>query len=485
MQKTMNNNEKYRNHISPEKLSILNDFPGMIFLITQQEVAYANPAATDFLDKKKRKEILLSILFNFIQGKEETTERITLDDLQLELAIIPTHSDSREMLYWIFLHHTSRAQKKLAELTRCHTNLKQHLVSKEKELDKSEKDRKHLADKLHTLEAHLNQTPVDSKMVGSSQALKDLRKMVLQVAHTDATILITGESGTGKELVANFIQESSARSDKPFLKINCNSISESLLESDLFGYEKGAFTGASSQQKGKFEEVNGGTLFLDEIGDISPRMQAALLRVLQNQEIIRVGGNKTIKVDVRIIAATNRNLEEMVSDGSFRLDLFYRLNIINIAIPPLRERKEDIVDLTTHFIRKYRAVFGRKISFLPQPVLDKLLLHNWPGNIRELENVIQRAVLTAKNNVITKEELQFDNLGITFPEDTGISTNSIEPEIDRPLKDTIATVEKKVIRASLEKHCGNVAAVSAELALGKTALYDKMKRYAISAKSFK
>ena len=320
-------------------------------------------------------------------------------------------------------------------------------------------------------------------MVGSSKAMCELRDMVFQVAKSDATILITGESGTGKELVANLIRETSNRNENPFLKINCNTINDSLLESDLFGYEKGAFTGADSKRKGKFEVVDGGTIFLDEIGDISPRMQAALLRVLQDGELIRVGGNMPIKVDVRIIAATNLDLAKAVQAGVFRLDLYYRLNIINISIPPLRERKEDIVDLVTHFIRRYRLAFKKDINFLPQSIIDRLLNHDWPGNIRELENVIQRAVLMAKGNIITENELLFD---IPAEGKQPISfTSQIEHLNGLPLKGMISELEREIIVHSLEKHKGNVAQTAQELQLGKTAFYEKMKRYDISPKDLK
>jgi Nif-specific regulatory protein len=340
--------------------------------------------------------------------------------------------------------------------------------------------RKSLANELNSLKEHLQEQPSEGNMVGSSRALTELRDMVFQVAKSDATILITGESGTGKELVANLLRESSNRNNKPFLKINCNTISDSLLESDLFGHERGAFTGADSKRKGKFEVVDSGTIFLDEIGDISPRMQAALLRVLQDGEIIRVGGNIPIKIDVRVIAATNRDLTAMVQEGSFRLDLFYRLNIINISIPPLRERKEDIIDLTTHFIRKYRQAFKKDISFLPQSILDKLLIHNWPGNVRELQNVIQRAVLMAKNNAITENELFFDM------QPGGQEDNSNKNYLDKidgkSLKTIIAEIEKDVIEFSLKKNRGKVAETVEQLEIGKTAFYDKMKRYNISPK---
>jgi Nif-specific regulatory protein len=255
------------------------------------------------------------------------------------------------------------------------------------------------------------------------------------------------------------------------------------LESDLFGHEKGSFTGADVKRIGKFEVVDGGTIFLDEIGDISPRMQAALLRVVQDGELIRVGGNSPIRIDVRVIAATNRDLAMMVQDGSFRLDLFYRLNIINISIPPLRERKEDLIDLTTHFIRKYRQAFKKEINFLPQSILDRLVEHNWPGNVRELENVIQRAVLMAKNNIITENELFFD----MRPGDKGQKPEEsyLQRLNGRTLKDMVADVEKDIITFALEKNRGNVAQTVQELDIGKTAFYDKMKRYQISPKDHK
>jgi len=310
--------------------------------------------------------------------------------------------------------------------------------------------------------------------------------MIEHVAKFDATILLTGESGTGKELVANLIQKLSDRSEKPYLKVNCNAINDNLLESDLFGYEKGAFTGATSLQKGKFEIVNGGTLFLDEIGDISPRMQAALLRVLQNGEIIRVGGNKSFLDDVRIIAATNVDLAQKVQDGTFRLDLFYRLNIINIHIPPLRERREDIVDLVKYFVKHYRTAFNKEIDFLPNSIISRLLLHDWPGNVRELENVVQRAVLMAKNNIITEREICIGEQTSSPSSHSSNFMNQVCFQIGKKsLKDIIADIEKEVIVQSLKQNETNVVDTAKKLQVGKTALYTKMKRYGLTPKTLK
>ncbi|MCF6187991.1 MAG: sigma 54-interacting transcriptional regulator, partial [Desulfobulbaceae bacterium] len=290
--------------------------------------------------------------------------------------------------------------------------------------------------------------------------------------------------GTGKELVANLVKASSNRDDGPFLKINCNAINDSILESDLFGYEKGAFTGAVTRKKGKFEIVDGGTIFLDEIGDISPRMQASLLRVLQNGEVVRCGGTEPVKVDVRVIAATNVDLATAVKEKKFRLDLYYRLNIINIVMPPLRERKEDIVELVSHFVKHYRVAFKKDIDFVPQSIINRLLNHDWPGNVRELENMIQRAVLMAKDKMITETDLFFDR---NMDQDQIANPMAnLQAKIGLlPMKGILAEFEAEIIRQALLKYKGNVSKAASDLKIGKTALYDKMKRHHISAKEIK
>ena len=277
------------------------------------------------------------------------------------------------------------------------------------------------------------------------------------------------------------MQATSAREDKPFLKINCNAISDSLLEADLFGYEKGAFTGAQTRKIGKFEVVDGGTIFLDEIGDISPHMQVSLLRVLQNGEIIRVGGNEPVQVDVRVIAATNVDLAQAVKDKKFRLDLYYRLNIITIDIPPLRDRKEDIVELVSHFVNHYRLAFDKEIDFVPKSVINRLLLHDWPGNVRELENLIQRAVLMSKGKMITEGDLLFDqDPRMEQPVRNGFDLNGRLGSL--PLKEILAEVETTVITETLRRCEGNVGLAATQLHIGKTALYDKMKQRGILPK---
>ncbi len=477
--------------------SLLEAIPEMVLLVVgDQWVEYMNPSAVGFFGDLRRHTLgenstqqstaraLLKMAQQVLDNKQlGKTLEATYQGHHLEYTLSPFHGYKGDSLFWFFIRDLTDSKRQLEELSQFHNSIETILSHKISELKESERTRQMLASELNSLKEHLKEQPAEGKMVGSSRALSELRDMVFQVAKSDATILITGESGTGKELVANLIRESSNRSNKPFLKINCNTINDSLLESDLFGHEKGAFTGADGKRKGKFEVVDGGTIFLDEIGDISPRMQAALLRVLQDGDIIRVGGNSPVKVDVRVIAATNLDLSAMVHKGTFRLDLYYRLNIINISIPPLRERKDDIVDLTTHFIRKYRQAFKKDINFLPQSILDRLLQHNWPGNVRELENVIQRAVLMAKNNIITESELLFD--AHANGENLSPQKNYLNHLDSRNLKDVVAEVEKDIILHSLEKNHGNVAETVKQLDIGKTALYDKMKRYNISPKALK
>jgi len=244
-------------------------------------------------------------------------------------------------------------------------------------------------------------------IVGASRKMQEVFKIVERVAGSNATVLIRGESGTGKELIARAIHYNSTRHDKPFIAVSCAALPETLLESELFGYEKGAFTGAVGQKAGRFELAHHGTLFLDEIPDISPAMQVKMLRVLQEREFERVGGTKPVRVDVRLLAATNRDLEQAVANGEFRPDLYYRLQVIQIFLPPLRERKEDIPTLVEHFIEKFNQENGKNVKFASPEAMDLLMKYNWPGNIRELENAIERGVVLADadSDVITPDLL--------------------------------------------------------------------------------
>ena len=478
--------------------NLLDIMPEMVLLVHGgSSIEYMNPSAINFFGELRGKEKTAhtgkdsdtaSMLFEIIQQTLEKSQtgsqqHINLNGSFFECILAPFEGYKGDLLHWLFLRDISHVSEAGGDQAFFNTSIESFIASEIKDIKDRDRVRRALTKEKNYLKDHLGTHHEEGTMVGSSKTLRQIRRMVEQVAESDATILISGESGTGKELVANLIREHSLRNNKPFLKINCNTINDSLLESDLFGYEKGAFTGAETRRKGKFEVVDGGTIFLDEIGDISPRMQAALLRVLQDGEIIRVGGNEPIKVDVRIIAATNVDLAAAVHEGSFRLDLYYRLNIINIFMPPLRERKEDIAELVSHFVRRYRKAFKKDITFLPKTIMNRLLEHSWPGNVRELENVIQRAVLMAKSNVITANDLFFDK-----PHDAEPAPSSkplIERFPDMSLRDMLAEVEKEIIVDSLAKHSGNVAVTAQRLSVGKTAFYDKLKRYNISPKDHK
>jgi two-component system, NtrC family, response regulator AtoC len=272
------------------------------------------------------------------------------------------------------------------------------------------------------------------RIVGSSVALEKVLAIVKKVTKSNTTVLIRGETGTGKELIAGATHHNSLRASRNFVKVNCAALQENLLESELFGHEKGAFTGADKQRIGRFEQADGGTLFLDEIGDMSPNTQAKVLRVLQEHEFERLGGTRTLKVDVRLIAATNRDLPTMVAAGTFREDLYYRLNVVTIQMPPLRERKDDIVPLASSFIAKFSAELKKRINGL-EPDAQKLLLrYNWPGNIRELENTIERAMLLAEGRAISIDDLRLGDTATMVPAREAVSVVKIPPT-GLPLED--------------------------------------------------
>lgn len=303
-------------------------------------------------------------------------------------------------------------------------------------------------------------------MVGDSPAMRALLNNITLVAPSDATVLIHGESGTGKELVARALHASSARSRRPLVILNCAALNESLLESELFGHEKGAFTGADKRREGRFVEADGGTLFLDEIGDISPLMQMRLLRAIQEREVQRVGSNQTLSVDVRLIAATHRDLAEEVSAGRFRQDLYYRLNVVTIDMPPLRHRREDIPQLARYFLQRY-AERNRKAvqGFTPQ-AMDLLIHYAWPGNIRELENAVERAVVLLTGEYISERELPLAITG-TPVADAPHGDDSIQPLVE---------VEKEAILAALERTGGNKTEAARRLGITRKTLLAKLSR---------
>jgi two-component system NtrC family response regulator len=314
-----------------------------------------------------------------------------------------------------------------------------------------------------------------SNIVGEAKSMQEILALVKRVASSKATVLVSGESGTGKELVARAIHQCSNRAQKPFISVNCAALTETLLESELFGHERGAFTHAVAMRKGRFELADGGTLFLDEVAEMSQALQVKLLRVLQEMEFERVGGNRTIKVDVRVVAASNRDLKEEVTAGRFREDLFYRLNVVHLHVPPLRQRQEDIPLLAAHFIKKYAQENVRgKIRLTPE-ALKVLVPYGWPGNVRELENVMERAVILCHNNLITPEDLP-GGLAPAAPGEAKLDIDRFVP-MNTPLPEALEAIEEQMIRRALEK-AGQVQVRAAEmLGITKSLLQYKLKKY--------
>ena len=301
-------------------------------------------------------------------------------------------------------------------------------------------------------------------IIAKSPKMQQVIEVIKVVAKSNATVLITGESGTGKELVARATHSQSYRKDKPFVAVSCAALSESLLESELFGHEKGAFTGAHAQRKGKFEVANKGTLFLDEIGEMSANIQVHLLRVLEEKEFARVGGNELIRVDVRIISASNKDMKKMIASGEFREDLYYRLNVVTIELPPLRERKEDIPLLAQHFLKKFTVENQKEIGGFSPEATDFLLKYEWPGNVRELENAIERAVILAKNSDIEVADLPQENL---------LMTRSTPPG------GSLREIEKERILNVLSETGGNYSEAARILGISRVTLYNKIRAYGL------
>ena len=313
-----------------------------------------------------------------------------------------------------------------------------------------------------------------ANMIGSSAAMRQIYEQIGQVARTNATALLRGESGTGKELVAQAIHANSPRSHMPFVKVNCAALPESLFESEVFGHERGAFTGAHSRKKGRFELAEGGTLFLDEVGEITLTTQAKLLRVLQSREFERVGGTDTLRTDVRIITATNKNMEKAVADGTFREDLYYRLNVFSITLPSLRHRRADIPALAEYFLAKYAAEHSCKATRLSSAAIDLLTQYDWPGNVRELENVIERAVVVCDGSVIRETHL---------PE----ALRSVEAPAARRLTlgEAVANLERRMISEALTSERGNVARAARALGTSERVIRYKAIKYNIDTSSFR
>jgi two-component system response regulator HydG len=313
-------------------------------------------------------------------------------------------------------------------------------------------------------------------IIGRSPAMLKLLETVSQVAPSEATVLISGESGTGKELIAGAIHFNSQRKDGPFVKINCAAITETLLESELFGHEKGAFTGADRRKEGRFSQAHGGTLLLDEVSEMSLMMQVKLLRALQEREFNRVGGETTIQVDVRVIAATNKNLKDQINEGAFREDLYYRLNVVELEVPPLSDRKEDIPLLTRHFLKTFAAKNRKEIKGFTPKAMDNLIHYDWPGNVRELMNAVERAVVLARSNYLDVNDFPFmkDSLTENDQKDS-TNTDALILQGEAPLEE----IEKTAILNTLEAADGNKSEAARRLGITRKTLHKKLKGYGV------
>jgi len=331
----------------------------------------------------------------------------------------------------------------------------------------------------------------EDQIVGSSPKMQEIYKLIGQVAPSDVTVLLRGESGTGKELIARAIYHHSLRSDQPFLPVNCAAIPDTLLESELFGHEKGAFTGATFRRIGKLEQCHGGTIFLDEIGDMSLSTQAKLLRILQERSFERLGGRETIKVDIRFIVATNKDLEEAIASGKFREDLYYRLNVVSIKIPPLRDRKEDIPVLVSYFLKKFNRELNKKIVGIIPEAMEKIISYRWPGNVRQLENVLKRAMVLCQGEWILNDQVLVKEGEEKREAEEDRDKKTIEDFLDSVFEellkahltqeglDMISIIEKRLILRALQKTKGNQVQAAMLLGINRSTLRGKMERYQI------
>lgn len=335
--------------------------------------------------------------------------------------------------------------------------------------------RQELANQVQALQAQLGERDPKEQIVGTTPAMMEVFKTIGRVARSDVNVLITGETGSGKESVAEMIHKNSAYSRGPLIKVNCAALPETLLESELFGHEKGSFTGAIAQHKGRFEQANKGSIFLDEIGEMTLATQKKLLRVLQEREFERVGGTITVKVDVRVIAATNKNLIQEVAEGAFRQDLYYRLNVINVHLPPLRERREDIAPLTEHFLNKHRYIPGSPAARITEEAVQVLMDHSWPGNVRELENTIRRATVLSQGGVISADMIVFSStmerhlVDISQKVRDGVSWNLIMQE-----------TERAILNEALSQHNGDRVSAAQALEMNIDDFQERLRSYGMS-----
>ena len=487
---TLNDSQIPRSNLSSvleilaERFGVLRSF----LLIHQPEIDKLSPVAvnnlniTEFrqLENKAQKSLFRTV---FESGEIAALPRLSSEptlgflkksENEMSLIILPIKLENKVL--GVFAAEFGQMNFFEIESSKLFLSVVASLIAQAFKIEKAiSGERQKLADENSHLRQELKEKYDFSNIIGNSASMRQIYDQVSQIARLNATILLRGESGTGKEMIAHAIHYNSLRSKKPFVKINCAALPETLLESELFGYERGAFTGAERGKKGQIELAENGTLFLDEIGDLPPATQVKLLRVLQEKEFERLGGTETLKVNVRIITATNKNLEEAISNGNLREDLFYRLNIFTIFLPPLRERKSDILLLAEHFLAKYEREHDKLIKRISTPAIDMLASYHFPGNIRELENVIERAVLVCDEQVIHGHHLP--------PTLQTAEVSGTETKLT--LISTVEAYESDLIQDALKSTRGNIAKAARMLDSTERILSYKINKYGIDARRFR
>lgn len=405
---------------------------------------------------------------------DRTGSRSNLDKQDISFVCVPIKLGN-EVIGALSADHAQASQDQLNELVRLFSVIAQMIAQAVKLRQQALEEQELLREENVRLQEKLRDKFHPTNIIGKSKAMQTVYDLIAQVSGSNTTVLIRGESGTGKELIAHAIHYNSFRANKTFIKVNCAALPETIIESELFGHEKGAFTGAVSSRKGRFELADGGTIFLDEIGDLSPATQVKLLRVLQEKELERVGGTTTIKCDVRVLAATNRNLEELINEGRFRQDLYYRLNVFPIHAPPLRERGTDILLLANHFAEKFSKANHKNIKRISTPAIDMLMSYHWPGNVRELENCIERAVLLSNDEVIHGHHLP-----------PTLQTAESSGTVHRgTLPDTLDAVERELIVEALKNSRGNKAKAARILGISERLMGLRVNKHGIDPKRFR
>lgn len=451
------------------KLLVIDDDPKVSFILSEglkhsYEILSARSGSEglELLDQRKPDLVLLDIKMPGMDGIE-VLDKIKKKEKFLDVIMLSGHGETQNVVESI--------KRGAAEFINKPFDIKELEIHLQKVLEK-----RHLEQKLCELKDEIKKRGHHDAFIGDSQKMMEVKALIEQIAESELTVLIRGESGTGKEIVARMIHSLSSRKEEVFTKVNCSAIPRDLLEAELFGYEKGAFTGAHKTKPGRFETANKGTIFLDEIGDLPLELQSKLLQVLEQHEFVRVGGVKNIKVDVRIVCATNRDLEEALKEKTLRNDLFYRLNEITISLPSLRERKEDISLLVEFFLKKYNALYNRSFGPLSSQSMKKLEEFDWPGNVRQLENLIKQIVVREDENIIA-QILSKETGERAFPEEEIKPTSEKTLSLKKRISETVAQQEKKLISDVLNKTNWNRRKAAKLLEISYRSLLYKIKEY--------